>query len=55
VYEHVPSLHAAPTLWIVSHDSPHAPQLAAPPVGVSQPFRSGAVVVQSAKPIAQAV
>jgi hypothetical protein len=50
VYVQVDPEHAAPALWVVSHASPHAPQLVIVFVGVSQPLVSGAVVLQSAQP-----
>jgi hypothetical protein len=50
VYVQVVPVHAAPTLLVVSHAAPHAPQLLVVSVGVSQPFVSGGVVLQSAKP-----
>ena len=55
VYEHVELVQLAPTLCMVSHVSPHAPQFMAPPVAVSHPSRSGAAVLQSAKPMEQPV
>jgi hypothetical protein len=55
VYEQVELVQDAPMLCVVSHVSPHAPQFIAPPVGVSQPSRSGAVVLQSANPMVQPV
>jgi hypothetical protein len=46
----LPPLHVAPVLCEKSHASPHPPQLAVVVVDVSQPSRSGLVVVQSANP-----
>jgi hypothetical protein len=45
----------APALWVASQTSPQALQLAVVFVGVSQPFVSGAVVLQFAKPVSQPV
>jgi hypothetical protein len=42
-------------LCVVSHVFPQPPHPVVPPVGVSQPSRSGAVVLQSAKPGLQPV
>jgi hypothetical protein len=53
-YTQLVPLHDAPTLWVVSQVSPHAPQFVAL-VGVSHPSRSGGAVMQSAHPGAQAV
>lgn len=53
VYVHDPLAQAAPSLWSVSHASPHALQLVTVSTEVSQPSMSGAVVVQSAQPAAQ--
>jgi hypothetical protein len=55
VYWHVVPLQVAPVLWLVSHESPQALQFAVVFVGVSQPFVSGAVFVQSAQPGEQPV
>jgi hypothetical protein len=55
VYEQVELVQVAPTLCVVSHVSPQAPQFMAPPVAVSQPSTSGAAVMQSAKPMEQPV
>ena len=56
LYVHVvPPLHAAPRLCVVSHVLPQPPHPVAPVVDVSQPSRSGAVVLQSAKPGLQLV
>ena len=43
-------LHESPPLWVVSQASPHPLQFAVVFVGVSQPFVSGAAVLQLAKP-----
>lgn len=48
-------VHVAPVLVLVSHERPQTPQFVAVVVGVSQPFVSGGVVLQLAKPIAQPV
>jgi hypothetical protein len=53
-YTQAVPLHEAPLLWVVSHVSPQAPQFVAL-VEVSQPSRSGAVVLQSANPALQPV
>ncbi len=50
MYLHVPPEHVAPTLFVVSHVVPHAPQAAASGTRVSQPSVSGSVVLQSAQP-----
>jgi hypothetical protein len=47
-YSHVPPTQMPPLLCVVSHVCPQAPQLAAEPIAVSQPSRSGAAVLQSA-------
>jgi hypothetical protein len=49
VYAHVPAAQAAPKLWVTSHALPHTLH-ALPVTCVSQPFVSGAVVLQSAYP-----
>jgi hypothetical protein len=54
-YAHVVPLQVGPTLCAVSHTLLHPPQLVVLPRFVSQPFVSGAVVVQSAKPGAHPV
>jgi hypothetical protein len=50
LYVHVVPEHEAPSLCVVSHVWPQAPQLVDPLVAVSQPSRSGGVVLQSAQP-----
>jgi hypothetical protein len=53
VYSQSPLTHDAPRLCTVSHVCPHAPHVVVEPVNVSQPSASGAVVLQSAHPVAQ--
>lgn len=53
VYWQLPPEQLAPLLVFVSHARPHAPQLVAVVTCVSQPFVSGGVVLQLAKPILQ--
>jgi hypothetical protein len=48
VYVQLPPEQPAPVLVLVSHARPHAPQLLAVVICVSQPFVSGGVVLQSA-------
>ena len=55
VYVQLPAEQPAPTLVFVSHERPHAPQFAGVVICVSQPFVSGGVVLQSAKPASQLV
>ena len=49
-YVQLPAEHAAPVLVFVSHERPQPPQFAGVVICVSQPFVSGGVVLQSAKP-----
>jgi hypothetical protein len=51
-YLHVVPSQEAPVLWVVSHCRLHPVQLLGVSVGVSQPFVSGAVLSQSAQPVA---
>jgi hypothetical protein len=55
VYVQLLAAQPAPTLVFVSHERPHPPQLAGVVIWVSQPFVSGGVLLQSAKPAAQLV
>jgi hypothetical protein len=50
----VPS-HVAPLLFTVSQTFPHPPQFVIVLTAVSQPFVSGAVLVQSSHPVLQLV
>jgi hypothetical protein len=53
VYSQSPLTHDAPMLCSVSHVCPQAPHVVVEPVNVSHPSASGAVVLQSAQPVAQ--
>jgi hypothetical protein len=55
VYAQLPALQLVPVLVFVSHERPQPPQFAAVVICVSQPFVSGGVVLQSAKPESQPV
>ena len=48
MYWQLPFEQLAPLLVFVSHERPHAPQLLAVVICVSQPFVSGGVVLQFA-------